>query len=197
VIGVAFISDRGDRYLPACIESFERALSVEAVSTVIDDLDHRLGLAGAVRAAWDWALDTGVDYLLHVEEDFLFHTPVDVTDLQAILDHNPQLANIVLKRQADPRTPEAQAGGIIEQNPGDYTDRTTLEIPWVEHKRCFSLNPCLIPARILKMGWPDGNEAEMTARCVAEGLTFGFYGRRDDPPRVEHVGWVRSAGWRL
>jgi hypothetical protein len=67
----------------------------------------------------------------------------------------------------------------------------------VEHKRIFSLNPCVIPRRVLDLGWPDGNEAEMTTNLVASGYRFAFYGKRDDPPRVIHVGAERGIGWRL
>jgi glycosyltransferase involved in cell wall biosynthesis len=198
VIGVAFISDREDRYLPGCRASFNEFVGHPfCAKTIIDDRDHRLGLAGAVNAAWDWARERDVDYLLHIEEDFVFHTPIDVWDMVEILEQNPHVAQVCLKRQADPRTPEAVAGGIIECNPDDYTDRSTNGIAWVEHKRCFSLNPCLIPRKILERGWPEGNEAQFTTEAVANGMSFAFLGTKADPPRVEHVGWERSAGWRL
>jgi hypothetical protein len=200
VIGVAFISDRGDRYLPRCQETFEDYVvgSIGDVLrfTVIDDRDHKLGLAGAVNAAWDWGRDLDVDYLFHVEEDFEFVTPIDVPKMQTVLDRNPRLAQLVLKRQPW-SPPEHAAGGIIEQNPDAYTDRTSQGIEWVEHTQIFSLNPCLIPRSTLERGWPGGNEAQFTTEAVADGLTFGFYGARTDTPRVIHVGIERGAGWRL
>jgi len=106
------------------------------------------------------------------------------------------LAQVVLKRQ--PWSQEEQAaGGFIEQHPDDYTDHHAGQLSWVSHQRFFSLNPCLIPRHILEVGWPDGNEAEMTSTLVEMGYRFAFYGDRADPPRVEHIAAVRGTGWRL
>lgn len=210
-IGVAFISDRGDKHLPDCLASFDKFVDLRHTmrdsvppSTVIDDRDHRLGLAGAVQAAWDWAVKEDLDYLLHVEEDFRFVEPVDVESMVDVLVHDESIAQVVLKRQ--PWSPEERrAGGIIEMHPHDYTPHTVMVSEgeyrrysiWTEHRRIFSLNPCLIPRHILERGWPAGNEAEMTTNLLADGYKFAFYGAKDDPPRVIHVGHERSAGWRL
>jgi len=207
MIGVAFISDRGatcPALLPACCDSlYEQIPDAPQIGHVIDDRDHQLGLAGAVQAAWTWALDTGVDHLLHVEEDFLFTSPVRLADLVWILDHAPHLAQVVLKRQAW-SVEEKQAGGIIELNPDVYTQCGGMRhsTSWVEHTKVFSLNPCLIPRRVLELGWPSGplgvgNEAGFTQRCLIEGYRFAFYGQAGDPPVVEHVGHQRGEGWRL
>jgi hypothetical protein len=197
-IGVAFISDR-DGHLPACMESFSQFLvpSICSVpSTVIDDRQHHLGLAGAARAAWQWAVDHDFDYLLHVEEDFRLVSPFHLNDAVGILETDKYLAQVVLKRQ--PWSPEEHAaGGIIECHPEDYVSRKNGDLRWVEHRRIFSLNPCLIPRNVFELGWPDGNEAEMTATLVDLGYRFAFLGERFDPPKVIHVGTERSAGWRL
>lgn len=198
MIGLAFISDRGDQYLPKCIASLTANVEPDCLTT-IDDREHRLGLTGAVNKAWAWALDRGCDYLFHVEEDFVFNEPVDLSGMQYILDRCPWLAQVVLKRQ--PCNPEeAAAGGIIECHPDEYTDKAAFgrNLSWVEHSRIFSLNPCLIPAHVLRMGWPKGGgESEFTQTCVEQGLRFAFYGQRTDPPRVTHIGTERASGWHL
>lgn len=188
---VAFISDRGHLYLPKCIASLY-CNEVPSAFRIVDDHEHRLGMAGAVRTAWNWAVELEADYLLHVEEDFLFRAPVDVTRMRAILEEYPWLAQVVLKRQPWNEI-ERAAGGIIEANPCAYTQRDGF----VEHELIFSLNPCLIPRRVLQMGWPDGNEAEFTAMCLDQGYTFAFLGEKFDPPLVEHIGVHRGAGWKL
>lgn len=196
MIAVAVISDRGPLYLPGCLASLRNHLTDPYDVHVVDDSTHRLGMAGAVREAWTWALDTGCDYLLHVEEDFRFLTQIPVDGMLDVFRHDETLTQVVLKRQ--PWSPEEiQAGGIIESHPDDYRDHHAGGLQWVSHQRIFSLNPCLIPRRTLEYGWPDGNEAEMTFRLVADGWRFGFYGHRSNPPLVEHVGASRSAGWRL
>jgi hypothetical protein len=199
-IVAAFISDREDLYLPDAMRSVATRCE-DMPFTVIDDREHRLGMAGAVRAAWVWALEQNADYLLHWEEDFIATGPIPLAEMAAILDRDPKLAQVVLKRQ--PWSPaEHAAGGIIEMAPESYEDRSFG--PGTEHVvhgrvgDCgFSLNPCLIPWPILALGWPDGNEAEMSQFLVDRGFSFAFYGRRDDPPRCEHVGAVRASGWRL
>lgn len=191
-IGVAFISDRGDKYLPECMKSWCEQGLPNLRTTVIDDRDHRLGMAGAVQAAWSWAVDEGFEFLFHVEEDFRFVRAVPMLAMVAYLRKHSQLAQVSLKRQ--PWGPEEEAaGGFIETCPSAYWEKDGL----VLHRRVFSLNPCLIPRSVLEMGWPAGNEAEMTTRLREAGYEFAVYGTKADPPRVLHVGAERSAGWRL
>lgn len=193
MIAAAFISDRGNLYLPACLATFgEFVRGVDGPRCIVDDATHNLGLAGAVQSAWAWALATGADYLFHVEEDFTFRCDVDATRLAATLDANPHLAQVVLKRQPW-NEQEKAAGGIIETAPDAYTDGNGF----VEHEVLFSLNPCLIPRRVLQLGWPAGNEAGFSDACRTAGYRFAFYGHRDDAPLVRHDGFQRGTGWRL
>lgn len=198
MIGCVVISDRGDLYLPGCLDSLkEHCPSVCEQTVVIDDSEHKYGMAGAVRTAWAWALDAGYDYLLHWEEDFRALEPPDIDGMIYILEHSP-LAQVVLKRQPW-SVEECAAGGIIEMHPESYTEYKAWgrSLCWTEHSRIFSLNPCLIPRKILELGWPGDNEAGMTRRCLDAGYRFAFYGGRNEPPRVEHVGAIRAAGYRL
>lgn len=201
MIGVAFISDRGNLYLPRTLAACDNLLTGVDAVTIIDDHEHKLGMAGAVRAAWDWALETGCDYLLHWEEDFLPLAPVPLAEMIWALARAPYLAQVVLKR--GPWSPaEHQAGGIIEMRPDAYMEvdlgaDTTVMVHDQVGDCGFSLNPCLIPRAVLEIGWPDGNEAEATQIFAGKGYRFAFYGGRHDPPLVEHVGVVRGAGWRL
>ena len=198
MIVTVFVSDRGDQYLPRCIDTFDTYVYGESDRIVVDDRDHRFGMAGAVRDGWTRALDLGADYVFHVEEDFEFRSPVQLDSLQYILDRAPHLAQVVLKRQPW-NEQEKQAGGIVEQEPDAYVECGAMgrNVRWTEHRRIFSLNPCLIPRRTLELGWPDGNEAEFTQRCLDAEMLFAFYGGRFDPPVVHHVGYQRSGGWRL
>jgi len=197
---VAFISDRGDRYLPECLGSFCKHAPRVASTRVIDDSDHQLGMAGAVQAAWQWALEEDADFLFHVEEDFRFDAHLPLYKMAAILNAQPHLAQLVLKRQPWSDA-EKVAGGQIETNPDAYTQREDAwsGLEWVEHETLFSLNPCLIPARTLRLKWASGGlgaERAITDACLAAGMRFGYYGNRYDPPRCEHVGHQRSAGHR-
>lgn len=151
--------------------------------------DQRRGLAAAVQSAWV-GLPSDIEYVFHFELDFVLNGPVEFDRMVKTLEANPHLAQLVLKRQ--PGCPsEVSAGGIIEQHPDEYADRAG----WVEHHRIFSLNPCLIPRRVVDMGWPVSNEAGFTTALVNTGFSFGFWGARHDPPRVIHIGAERSSGW--
>ena len=202
---VCFISDRADLYLPAARRSVTENLSPRPDNWhVIDDRDHFLGMAGAVRAGFEWALSEDADFVYWHEEDFLLNGPINLEPMATILDACPHLSQMALKRQ--PWSPEEVAtGGFMEGHPSEYLDHafTTADgeplpgLEWVETRRNFTLNPCLIPRRTLIVGWPDDNEAGMTTRLLERGMSFGFYGRAADPPRVTHVGVQRASGWRL
>jgi glycosyltransferase involved in cell wall biosynthesis len=191
VIATVFISDRGEQYLPGCCESFDaKVWGADGPRHLVDDHDHRLGLAGAVQAGWTWALLTGCDYLFAVEEDFRFTNPLNLVEMVKILGAVPYLAQLVLKRQPW-SAEEIAAGGQIEVAPDDYTDCDG----YVEHTRLFSLNPSLIRREVLELG--GGLEVDITQRCLDAGYSFAYFGGRHDPPRCEHVGSVRGSGWRL
>lgn len=198
MIVAVIVSDRGDQYLPGCVASLKAHVLGDLTTITVDDHDHQLGMAGAVRHGWTQALDAGASYVLHVEEDFRFLEPVFLGDLVYVLDRDSTLAQVVLKRQAWNDLEQA-AGGIVEADPSAYEERAAMgrNLRWTAHRKIFSLNPCLIPRHVLELGWPDGNEAEFTQRCLDAGFQFAFYGGKFDPPRVEHVGFHRSAGWRL
>lgn len=193
--GIVVVSDRGDLYLPDCLDNINDLLP-EAEVLIVDDCDHKMGMAGAVRCGMEMVLAAGFENALWVEEDFRFNRRPPIEKMREILDRSPQCAQVVLKRQPW-SVEEEQAGGIVEMNPHDYLDSPYEDIHWLVHTRIFSLNPCLIPRRILELGYPDSNEAGQTERLVARGFHFAVYGRRDDPPLVTHVGHERGHGWRL
>lgn len=198
MIGCVVVSDRGDLYLPDCLTNVaEYAAGVPV--RVVDDSEHRLGLAGAAQAAWTVAVDEGWDYLLHWEEDFRALGPVPLTDMQHALERFPNVSQVVLKRQPW-SVEERTAGGIIEMHPDLYEEASAFGRSYriSLHRRIFSLNPCLVPSRVFAQGWPVGNEAEITERLNADpDNRFAFYGGKADPPRVEHVGHVRGQQWKL
>lgn len=204
-IGVAFISDRGDLHLPDCLDSFARHVDPHMPvppggfpMEIIDDREHKLGMAGAVQAAWAWALGEGLDYLLHVEEDFRFVADLDPVAMANVLARSPYIAEMCLKRQ--PWSPEEHAAGDLFAT---WPDGSLLDrVGFLIQRRLFSLNPCLIPRRVLELGWPSGplgvgNEAGFTKRALDAGYWFGYWGRRDDQPLVIHVGDTRGEGWKL
>lgn len=198
MIALVVAGYRGDVYIPGCLDSIDQHIDADLVSwkTVIHD-DHGAGMAANVQRGFDWALSTGCEWTFWVEEDFRFHQPVPLAGMVDVLKNNPQLAQVVLKRQPW-SSQERVAGGIIEAAPYRYKQCDGF----VEHCEIFSLNPCLIPRAVLELGWPAGplgvgNESGFTMRCLQAGYTFGFYGGMWDAPRCEHVGHERGGGFRL
>lgn len=177
------ISDRGERYLPRCLESLDAVGFPWAQQIIIEDPTHEYDQNEVVRHAWSLVADA--DFVFHLEEDFVLHD-APVADMARILAANPDLANIILKRQPWGSV-EVAAGGYIECFPEAYE----VCEGFLRHRRFFSLNPCLIPKRVIDMGWA-GSEGDMTTRCVEQGMSFAVYGQRHDPPRVTHIGEVHG-----
>lgn len=205
-VGVVFISDRDpDLYLNDCRASFDAhcadPMGMLGPVGMVNDRDHQLGMAGAVNEAWAWATDQGVDFLFHIEEDFVFRQEFSLRSMLFALSWGTKkLAQIVMKRQ--PWNPEEQAAGNILHTFGKIQERSMHtdalgSVQWVTHSHIFSLNPCIIPHAVFSQGYPTGNEAEATQRFLGQGYEFAIYGGIDDSPLVEHVGHVRGTGWKL
>lgn len=173
--------------------------------------ERRKGLAGAVRAVWTKALeDPAVEFVLHLEDDFLLTDDLDLGQLAEILRSRDDLASVTLKRQ--PVSPgEIDAGGQIElaEKEGEtfeewhvisYEDDVDTDLGWATlHHRLFSFNPSLIRRAAIEKALtaPVTLEREVTDVLLASGYTFAYLGRKDDAPRCRHIGEHRSPGYRL
>lgn len=156
--------------------------------------EQRRGLAGAVQSAWS-SVDPEVDYVFHLEDDFLFNKSIDIAHMSFLLRTNPQLVQMALVR-ASVNPPEEEVGGFVFQHLADYSQKED----YFQHGRLFTLNPCLYPMSTVRMGWPDhGGESEFTTKVhsIDKDYRFGFYGNIYDEPLVTHIGGRRSEGWFL
>ncbi|MGZ6587881.1 MAG: glycosyltransferase [Solirubrobacteraceae bacterium] len=159
----------------------------------VDDIDHDYGFAGAIQRAWDMV---ETDWVFHLEADFLFNEPVYVDDMIGVLERNPYLAQLVLKRQSW-NEEEKRAGGIIEQHPMDYLERGDGVNTWTEHRRFWSTNPSVYSSRFSK-DWPQVPHSEgiFTHRLLEDPIIqFAFWGAKADPPKVEHIGQRAGVGY--
>lgn len=150
----------------------------------------RSGFDGAIRSAWSALLDESTaPFVFHLEDDFRFRRPVDLGELAAVLLHHETLAQLALRRQ--PWNPtEVAAGGVVEANPEDFTDREG----WLEHRRFFTTNPSLYRRDLMRRGWPTGaaSEGRFSADLFADGYTAGYWGARASGEWVEHIGHHRA-----
>lgn len=162
---------------------------------VVDDRDHSLGFAGAIQAGWQEVLDTGADWVVHLEMDFVFNAPVPVGDMIEVLDQNRHLAQMALKRQPW-NEEEKAAGGIVECHPEDFTQQSDGLHVWTEHRRFFTTNPSVYSAKLCAAGWPQQPESEgrftHALLDIDPKLRFAFWGGKFAPPLVEHIGEVRA-----
>lgn len=159
----------------------------------------RRGLAGAVQSVFDTALDTGCDYLVHIEDDMVLTRDVPVADAIAVLEAHSNLAQMCFKRVAVPDDGAADQLQAILNRSSFYGSHDT----WTWYDYLFSLGPCVIPRRVLELGWPSGpigvgNEDGMTKRCLDAGYVFGSWGLVTDEPWARHVGYGnRTTEWAL
>jgi glycosyltransferase involved in cell wall biosynthesis len=151
----------------------------------------RQGCSEAVRTGWGYA--TGFDYVWHAEDDFTYSEPVDLQRMMGILDENPYLAQLALKRP--PHGPvEGAAGDLMAVQPDRWEDHEGF----CDTDLIFTFNPCLIPRDVIAVALADPSprtEPNVTSSCLAKGYRFGYLGQTTDPPRVHHIGERRMEGW--
>lgn len=156
------------------------------------DAGPRQGFGGAIRAAWARLRESSTAPLIfHLEQDFTFNRMVNLNAMATVLEQQPHLVQMALRRQPWNQS-ERDAGGIIEQHPDDYAEACDGVNTWLEHRRFFTTNPSLYRRDlILDHDWPDVEHSEgvFTHQLLADpDLRFAFWGTRRLPPWVEHVG---------
>lgn len=159
------------------------------------------GLSGSIRTLWEAAQMLDVDYVFHVEEDFTFNVKPPIDNMITILKASPHVWQVALKRQPV-NGDEAAVGGFMQQDPTAYTQFYLANDPniyWVEHRRLFTLNPCIYSIDITRPLWPQsGGEREFSDRVfLNEESTCAFLGGIEDEPMVNHIGNYRAPGWKL
>lgn len=159
----------------------------------IIDTGGRKGFAGAYQKVWATIAAYGPPWAFIIEDDFTATRPVDLAEMQQVMDARPHLVQMALRRQAW-SSPELAAGGVIEQHPADYEDHPTH----LEHRRFFTTNPCLIRRDLTSTPWPkgSGSEASFARNLFADpDARSGYWGARADEPWVIHDGPRTGRGY--
>jgi hypothetical protein len=154
----------------------------------------RQGFGGAIRSAWAHLRDRTERFVFHLEDDFTFNEDLPVYLMQKVLNRNPNLVQMALRRQPW-NDAERAAGGIIEQHPDDYIDCSDGISDWLEHRRFFTTNPSMYRIGLIEKGWPEGDHSEGVfglKLCENPVVRFGYWGRRTDQPKVHHIGDHRA-----
>lgn len=172
---------------------------------VVDDSHHLLGFCGAIRYGWERLREDGpaFDYVFHLEEDWRFEQAFSIAHMARVLDTEPQVCQVALRRGAVPGENEP----VIERFPLEFVDRSTGLIglgrparmqEWLEHRLFLTTNPCLYRRRLIdEYEWPPPPrcEAAFTETLLADGATFAYWGARDDDPWITHMGERRGTGY--
>lgn len=188
------VNDSGDDHDPHSRRAFTRLGRWHGVeSTYLLNHPARLGGAAAIGTAWGFVKFNQFDYVFHLEEDFTFTERIPLPEMVSVLDADPSLANIVLRRQ--PHGMEGP-GGYVGDDPAAHVQHVREGVPYMVHDKGFWLSPGVYPASIAARGWPPhGHEHDFSAKLRADGYRFAVYGTHDDPPRVTHTGDRRAPAW--
>jgi hypothetical protein len=160
----------------------------------------RSGFDGAIRSAWlHLRTFSTARYIFHLEDDFTFNRPVNLAEMAAVLDYEPNLLQLALRRQPW-NAEERAAGGIVELHPDDFERRTTkidvLHVArWLAHRRFFTTNPSLYRRTLIETTrWPAGADSEGRygiERFADPDVVAGFFGDRSSGEWVHHIGHER------
>ena len=156
-------------------------------------LIERQGFSGAIQYAWNLVPMFGAKWVFHLEDDFIFHGDVPLIEMSSVMNRNPAVKQMVLKRQPWSRE-EIDAGGVIQLREDDFAEVLNGSGSWTEHRLFWSTNPSLYKTEICKMGWPDppGSEGAFSSKLFEDDrAVVAFWGKKDDPPLVEHIGLAR------
>jgi hypothetical protein len=156
---------------------------------------NRVGFAGAMISAWQKLKEDSNEWIFHLEEDFLIMDDVYVGDMINVIKHNNHIKEIVLLRQPIGGR-ERRKGGIIASHPEQYEDKTDGTNYWLEHRVNFSCNPCVYKKSLIyEYSWPNMPYSERKyGRMLFEdpNAKCAYWGKRTDPPKVWHIGDVRT-----
>jgi hypothetical protein len=157
----------------------------------------RCGYAEAMRKVFEVVREFNQPYNLHVEDDFIVHTPPDLDKVCSVLDAYPNVSQMAFMRQ--PWYPnEIKYGGVIEaleaQGVKVFNEKKTNGNSWVRHIAFWTANPSVFPQWLAHREWPDAPWCEMhfSKQLKRDKKMSGIWGSRGSWVCVEHIGEVRS-----
>lgn len=168
-------------------------LAAEHGFTVVGP-DRHVGYAAAMQLLWSY-IDrraTG-EYILSVEDDFLYERDVDLVPMIETLEEHPELQQLALLRgPVFPR--EIEAGGVLPTMKSEPVLRNHRPFPYLEHRDHFTANPSLFRRRLVQTPWPTGENTERRFGDLVlrdASARFGYWGAGE--PWISHIGEVRAA----
>lgn len=154
----------------------------------------RLGFAGSINTAWNYLRGEPESFVFHLEDDFTFNREIPLLDLARVLDREPGLIQLALRRQPW-SSDEVRAGGVVEQHPDAYIDRLSDDGEWLEQRLFFTTNPSLYRMSLCSRVWPSGphSEGHFSHRLLTDpAIRFGYWGARSSGEWITHIGQNRN-----
>lgn len=184
------VDDSGDKEYADWLTEFFPTFNIVSIK------NSRQGYAKAVQNVFRVFRESGCEFALHLEDDFILHKPVNLQDIVSVLEQNPNVAQMSIMRQPWYHN-EVEHGGVVEAleiNKAKFTNKNTLGFDWVEHRSFYTCNPNVIPRWTTDTPWPDGNwsESRFGREIFAKKKTVGIWGNRKDWPHTEHIGRERN-----
>lgn len=205
-VALLVIGDGRDDLLRDTMRSWHANAKEAEVTAVVrvDDRMHLLGFCGAVRYAWERLREEAAafEYVFHLEEDWRFLRVFSIAHMARVLDTEPQVAQVALRRGPEPREVP-----VIEGWAEEFTNRATGLLglgnaarvqAWLEHRLFWTTNPSLYRRKLIdEFEWPEAPrcEAAFGETMVAEGRTFAYWGDRLDEPWIRHTGIRTGHGY--
>lgn len=153
----------------------------------------RKGFGGAYSFAWKTlAAQSNADFIFNLEDDFTFNREIPLQDMIQVLEENPNVYQMALRRQAW-SSEELRAGGVIEKTPDAFHQQEG----WISHKLFFTTNPSLYRKSLIETHtYPDVKDSEghfsLSLLDSDPNAQFGYWGQKTDAPWVQHIGAQRK-----
>lgn len=138
------------------------------------------------------------DWVLWLEDDFVFTRTVPLADLGYVVEMEPNLVQMSFLRQPVSE-PEKKAGGLLKIDPDRFKRRGSGTSRWIEHRAYWTTNPSLFLRTFAASApaWPvvDRCEGIFTATLLEQNpeTRFGIWG--DGTPWVNHAGERVGVGY--
>jgi hypothetical protein len=151
------------------------------------------GYANATRRCQQVEIESGQPWILHVEDDVLLNGPFDLREMQRVMEENPDLAQLSLKRQPW-HEEEVEAGDMLGwRSPESFDVRRGV----VAHRSFWAATISLTRRRFLaEHQWPleGDSERRFGNRLFRQNprLYAGILGGLEDRPRITHIGRERA-----
>ncbi len=156
---------------------------------------RRSGFGGAIISAWKQLQNDNNEWVFHLEDDFVIQEVLPLGEMMTVMDRNPHLVQMALRRQAW-NEQEKAAGGIVEQDPDSYTERDNGLCSWLEHTKFFTTNPSLYRKSLtVEHPWPTGvnSEGRYGIELFSSGYhKSGYWGPKNSAPKCLHIGEFRN-----